>query len=299
MIYPAPTARSFGLGVPYLVAIHDLQHRLQPEFPEVSAGGVWEARERFFNESIQQATGVLVDSEVGREDVITFYGSLIELDQVHVLPFLPAPYLSRAATDEIDDVRRRHRLPDAYLLFPAQFWPHKNHVRVVHALAELRRRGCEIPVVMTGSATGEIRTQVLADVHREIDAGGITRSVSILGYVDDHTMACLYSGARGVILPTFFGPTNIPVVEAWSLDLPVLTSDIRGIREQCGDAAILVDPRSVASIADGLECLWTDADTRERVVAAGRLRIDAYGQDDFATRLGGILDSAAERIRSG
>ena len=45
MLYPSPTALSFETGLPYVMAIHDLQHRLQPEFPEVSANGEWERRE--------------------------------------------------------------------------------------------------------------------------------------------------------------------------------------------------------------------------------------------------------------
>jgi hypothetical protein len=74
MLYPAPISLSFEAGIPYVMAIHDLQHRLQPEFPEVSAYGEWERREYLFRNGIRHATLLLADSDVGKEDVLDFYG---------------------------------------------------------------------------------------------------------------------------------------------------------------------------------------------------------------------------------
>jgi glycosyltransferase involved in cell wall biosynthesis len=99
-------------------------------------------------------------------------------------------------------------------------------------------------------------------------------------------------------MPTFFGPTNIPVLEAWAFACPVLTSDIRGIREQVADAAVLVDPRSVESIAEGIYRLWTDEKLRLTVTEAGRRRLSSYTPDDFRNRLIEILDEAKDRVRS-
>ena len=81
---------------------------------------------------------------------------------------------------------------------------------------------------------------------------GLESQIRYGGYVPDEDMSGLYAGAVALTMPTFFGPTNIPVLEAWAYGCPVLTSDIRGIREQVGDAGVLVDPRSIESIADGI-----------------------------------------------
>ena len=96
MLFPAPKAIAFEAGLPYIMAVHDLQHRLQPEFPEVSADGEWEAREYLFRNGVEHALAVLVDSEVGREDVLNCYGELVSPERVKVLPFLPPPYLDPA-----------------------------------------------------------------------------------------------------------------------------------------------------------------------------------------------------------
>jgi glycosyltransferase involved in cell wall biosynthesis len=125
---------------------------------------------------------------------------------------------------------------------------------------------------------------------------GIEGQVRTLGYVSDEDVAGLYAGAVALVMPTFFGPTNIPFLEAWSLDCPVLTSRIRGIVEQVGDAAVTVDPKSVEGIADGIRKLWTHEPLRQTLIAKGRSRVRSHNPRDFRRRLREIIDAATERI---
>src|SRR5262249_4685872 len=95
MIYPVPDPLSFEAGVPYVMAIHDLQHRLQPDFPEVSADGEWESREYLFRNGSRYATLLLADSQTGKEDILTFYEPYgVTADRVKILPFAPTSYLA-------------------------------------------------------------------------------------------------------------------------------------------------------------------------------------------------------------
>jgi glycosyltransferase involved in cell wall biosynthesis len=99
-------------------------------------------------------------------------------------------------------------------------------------------------------------------------------------------------------MPTFFGPTNIPILEAWALDCPVITSDIRGVREQAGDAALLVDPTSPEALADAIRRVWQEDDTRAGLVRRGRARLGLYTREDYAARLDAVLDRAASLVRA-
>ena len=192
MIYPESTRLSFEAGVPYIMAIHDLQHRLQPEFPEVSADGEWERREYRFRNGARCAMLLLADSEVGKEDILNFYGSYgVTPDKVKVLPFLPACYL---ATDlsrvERERVRTIYRLPERYLFYPAQFWPHKNHARIVQALGLLKQEhNLDIPVVFCGSNAGEIRERTFREVMSLSSQLGREKQIHYLGYVPDEDMS--------------------------------------------------------------------------------------------------------------
>jgi glycosyltransferase involved in cell wall biosynthesis len=299
IIYPSPEPLSFETGFPYLMAIHDLQHRLQPEFPEVSANGEWERREYLFRNGTRHATLLLADSEVGKEDILNFYGSYgATSDRVKVLPFLPACYLGVDISEsERQRLRRAYRLPERYLFYPAQFWPHKNHARIVQALGLLKQEhNLKIPVVFCGSYTGEIRERTFREVMSLSSQLGLEKQIHYLGYVPDEDMSGIYAEAVALIMPTFFGPTNIPVLEAWAFGCPVLTSDIRGIREQVQHAGILVDPRSVEAIADGIYRLWTDENLARSLADLGRQRLANYTPADYRRRLMEILQEAKTRV---
>jgi len=302
VLYTAPKVLSFEAGLPYVMPVHDLQHRLQPEFPEVSANGEWERREYLFRNGTRYATLILADSEVGKEDILEFYGPYgVTPGRVKVLPFLPANYLSVDVPEgERIRVRQAYRLPKRYLFYPAQFWPHKNHARIVQALGLLREEGWdEIHVVFSGSYIGEIRARTFREVMKLSHRLGISSQVHYLGYVPDEDMSGLYSEAAGLIMPTFFGPTNLPILEAWAFGCPVLTSDIRGIREQVGDAGLLVDPRSVEAIAEGINRLWEDKALRQELAQRGSTRLASYTPEDFRRQLANIIQEASERVRQG
>jgi glycosyltransferase involved in cell wall biosynthesis len=301
MLYPVPSALSFETGIPYVMAIHDLQHRLQPEFPEVSANGEWERREYNFRNGARYATLLLADSEVGKEDILNFYGPYgVTPDRVKVLPFIPAYYLAPDVSEsERQRVRATYSLPERYLFYPAQFWPHKNHIRIVQALGLLKQaHQLTIPVVFCGSYDGEIREPTFREVMTFRSQLGLEGELLYLGHAPDEDMSGLYAGAAALVMPTFFGPTNIPVLEAWAFGCPVLTSDIRGVREQVGDAALLVDPASVEAIADGIHRLWTNRELGRTLADLGRRRLAAYTPEGYLCRLMEIVEEGKERVRS-
>ena len=300
MVHPVPGPLAFEAGIPYVMAIHDLEHRVHPEFPEVSRNGEWEFREYYFRNGSRYATLLLADSELGKEQILTFYGPYgVTEDRVKVLPFLPASYLAcDVAAEERQRVRTTYRLPERYLFYPAQFWAHKNHAGLVRALGLLKQeRRRAIDMVFAGSHSGELRTRVFQEVNALAHRLGVAAHVHYLGYIPDSDMSALYAGAVALVMPTFFGPTNIPVMEAWAFGCPVLTSDIPGVREHVNDAALLADPRSVEALADGIDRIWTDEALRTRFADRGRRRLSAYTPEDYRRRLMAILDEAKDRVQ--
>ena len=299
VIFPQPHPWAFQTGVPSIIAIHDLQHRLQPEFPEVSADGEWERREYVIRNCATFATRILVDSEIGKEHVLLFYGPYgVKPEQVQVLPFLPASTMPREVPAAARaSARRRHGIPDDYIFYPAQFWPHKNHARIIEALEQLKtRHGIVVHAVFCGSHTDAVRERHFELLMNMAGSCGVADQIHVLGFVSDDELAALYAGARALVMPTFFGPTNIPPLEAWALGCPVLTSDIPGIREQMGDAALLVDPRRVDQLADGIKRLWCDEALRLTLVERGTRRLAAYGPAEFRERLRAMLQSARSAL---
>lgn len=290
MIYPIAWSFSFECGIPYIFVIHDLQHRIQPEFPEVSAGGEWTRREVLNRNSIKYASAVFVDSQVGKEDVLAFYSDWITEDKIFILPYAPvAREHSRLIQPDEVDIRKKYSLPPRYFFYPAQFWEHKNHARIIDAIAIIHQEhGIDIPLVLVGSNIGpphERRGIIFFELVEKSRKLGISHLLFFLGSVPDEDMPRLYRQAVGLVMPTFFGPTNIPILEAWSLDCPVITSDLRGVRDQAGNAALLIDPKSAESIAQALLKLWTDPDLCKQLIENGFKRLDLFSFDMFQKKL--------------
>jgi glycosyltransferase involved in cell wall biosynthesis len=154
----------------------------------------------------------------------------------------------------------------------------------------------EVHVVLCGTHSGALRTRVYRDMMQEAERLRVGNRLHYLGYVPNEAMSALYAEAAGLVMPTFFGPTNIPVMEAWLFGCPVMTSNIRGIREQVGDAGLLVDPRSVEAIADGMSRLWEDSGLRTELAQRGSRRVTQYTLQDFTAKLTAIMAEAGQRV---
>lgn len=287
VLYVKPSIHTFLWPYPAVFPVHDLQHLLQPEYPEVSAWGEIARREYLYRNAIPRAAAVLADSTTGRNDIIANYA--VSPERVHVLAHLAPTYVSaRTSPEDLDSVRRRYDLPDEYSFYPAAFWLHKNHARLIRAQRLLvDEHGLRVPLVLAGSLNREYRR--IAAMVRELALGDMVR---FLGYVPDEEMPALYAMASALVMPTFFGPSNIPYLEAWRFGCPVITSSVHGLPDQVGDAAILVDPRDERSIAEGMWRLYSDPGLRQTLVERGRARVSTWTPQAFAHGLEEILSSS-------
>lgn len=107
----------------------------------------------------------------------------------------------------------------------------------------------------------------------------------------DEEITEIYRRARAMVMPTFFGPTNIPPLEAFALGCPVAVSRIYGMPGQVGDAALLFDPNSVDDIAAAIRQLWSDDELCRSLADKGIERAAAWGPRRFSKRLEAILNS--------
>ena len=293
IIYPGPFEISFKLNIPYVFTVYDLQHRIQPEFPEVSTNGVFEEREYRYSNALPNALAIIADSQVGKEDIVNLYH--INPDKIFVFPYLPPTYLNDKLTlNELNKVKSKYNLPDTYIFYPANFWHHKNHQLIIKAIALLKEKDLFIHAVFVGSKMDRWSGFKKAmDLARNLD---VINQVHYLGYVENEEMSALYKLSVGLVMPTFFGPTNIPYLEAFYLDCPIITSDIRGIREQVKDAAILVDPTSPEELAKAIVKLLKDKELRNRLIKNGHKVLDAWTYNDFSTELNRLLDYCIKNI---
>jgi len=279
-IFPAQDTWSYILPVNSLSPIHDLMHRYEKRFPEVSSGLTYQNRENHYKNVCRFSRGILVDSEVGKRQVIESYNVNEEI--LHVLPFIAPPYVYEK--DNIPKKNLEQRLPSKFFFYPAQFWKHKNHEQLVRATGYLCNKVPDIKIVFAGSSKN-----AYSDVRLLVSNSSLSDHVIFLGYIPDHDMVSIYRRARALIMPTYFGPTNIPPLEAFALGCPVAISNIYGIPEQVGDAALMFDPSNTHEIADVMYRLWTDDSLCISLSEKGRKRAALWNNVTFQRRFADII----------
>ncbi len=301
MLLLSPFLLAFVFKKPFVMPIFDLMHRVYPEFPEVSANGEANAREYVYINSTKFATLILVESEIGKADVLRFYGEYIDADRIRVLPMYPPVRRQPMPSEEdLARVRHKYRLPPRYFFYPAQFWRHKNHARILEALKLIAdETGERISLVLCGSYADYNRATNFKELQAKATQLGVADLVLYLGITPHDEMGALYAMSVGLVMPTFFGPSNLPPLEALHFGRPVVTSNIPGMPEQMGDSALLVDPRSSREIADAMLKLWRDEALGKDLVERGRKLLSTYTWDSFVQRVDEIMTEASDRVRAG
>jgi glycosyltransferase involved in cell wall biosynthesis len=268
---------------PYITIVWDLQHRLQPYFPEVSLDGQWEDRERNYLEILRRASFIITGTEVGKAEIQYFYQ--IPSERIKVIPF-PTPQFTSAIKKDIQYIFAKYNLPNNYLFYPAQFWPHKNHVGLLLAIKHLKDQyNLEFPLVFVGSDKGNISyiREVIAQLQ-------LSNQVHFLGFVPQEDIPHLYQNAFALTFVTFFGPDNLPPIEAMALGCPVIASNVSGATEQLGEAALLVDPKQPEEIALAVKSLWDDSSLRQRLIDLGFKRAKQWTTEDYVKKLYSVID---------
>ena len=174
------------------------------------------------------------------------------------------------------------REPGSYILYPANFWPHKNHEKLLAAFALLRKGHPELRLVLTGDDS-------LASKALREDLARMAPAVGVTGYVDDDELDRLMTGANCLVFPSLFEGFAIPVVEAMARGIPVACSRAASLPEVGGELACYFDPRDANSIADAVR---TAIELRKDAEFCSKLRRQAakFSFDQTTRR---ILDALA------
>jgi glycosyltransferase involved in cell wall biosynthesis len=266
----------FLTSIPSIYHPHDLQHVHLPEF---FSDAERRHRDLWYRAFADQAAVVSVTSEWGKRDLVQNLG--VPAEKIAVVPLAPAlaAYGAPLADTQRDAVLASKCIVRPYALYSAQTWPHKNHVRLVHAIRKLNDRGLDVDLVCTGTLN-----ENFPEIREAVAESNLQGQVRFLGYVTAGELQALYAGARCLVMPTLFEAAGGfgPVAEAFLAGVPVACSNVTSLPEQVGDAALLFDPLDEDAIASALEALWSDDELRATLTERGRANISRFSWDRVA-----------------
>jgi glycosyltransferase involved in cell wall biosynthesis len=259
---------------PTVVTLHDLQHLELPGF--FSRGE--RAFRRFAYEGAARRASVVVTPSAHARDMAA---ERVGVDPARVVVAPHGVDHSRFTPDGPEDG------PERFVYYPANLWPHKNHARLIEALARAEDRSIEL--VLSGKPDGAEKVLELAS------SLGVGERVTHLGYVAHEKVPALLRRARGMVFPSLFEGFGQPPLEAMACGCAVASSTRGALAEVCAGAVLELDPESVDSIAAAIDALASDDGLVSRLRAGGPERAREYTWARSAELHLGAYEQAVEQ----
>lgn len=263
-----------------VITVHDLTFLVVPQYahPELRAY-LSQAAPR----NIRGADHIFADSEATKHDLQRLLD--VPPERITVV-YVGADPRFQPLARETEQATARARLARAgapfgpYLLTVGTLEPRKNHVGLLRAFAQLRRRGAPHRLVIAGK-----RGWLYDPIFATVDELGLHDSVTFLNFFPEELLPTLYACADLFLLPSFYEGFGIPLLEAMGAGTPAIVADRPSLPEIAGGAALLVDPNDHAALADGAWGLLHNTEQRALLRRRGLARARDFAWRESAERV--------------
>ncbi len=251
-LFPLQGSLGQRFPVPWIGWIPDFQHKRLPDFFSEKER---QHRDKQFQTLIDDASHIVVSSWDAYEDLMHWFP--INSDRVSVFSFTSVA-TPRWYQQNPHHVVERFGLPEKYLMFPSQFWIHKNHRLLFEALSILRDTGMlDVSLVLTGQTYDYRWPEYFADLQNFINQQNLNKHVHILGLIDRQKQIQLLRCAAAVIQPSLFEGWSSLVEDCKTLGKRIYLSDLRVHREQSPQDSEYFNPSRAEELAELLARDWS------------------------------------------
>jgi glycosyltransferase involved in cell wall biosynthesis len=271
------------LDRPTVATLADVQEQF---FPQYFTAEQLALRADVYPRMAHAATLLITLSEFSKQSIGEAFG--VAADKVRVTHLAPNEEALSAAAEWPASLPR---LPERFVFYPANLYPHKNHDMLLRAVRVLNDRlGVDCGCVMTGhEASPGI------DIRERIAAQGLTGKALWLEYVAGGALRYLYEHAVALCFPSRFEGFGMPLAEAMWHGCPVIATPLASIPEVVGDAGLLVEPDERA-LADAIARLTRDGSLRQDLIRRGLERVRQFSAASLADATLAIFDEAVDRF---
>lgn len=280
-LFQTATVFNRSSSVRHVMVVHDIIPRLFPSYlAKYSQRFHWRMIER----GIRFADTVIAVSDSTRKDLFGYIG--LDPDRIRVVYPGVAPVFERLPSDgEIAVVLARYGLKRGYVYHGGGLEIRKNTEGVLRAYALLRaeqkKRLVSLPPLVISGKIYETTNKLATDVVGLIAELGLGDSVRLLGYVPETDLPSLYRAAKCFVFPSRYEGFGLPVLEALSMECPVIASSNSSLPEVCGEAALLVDGTDILDLAVAMDRVLTEVALRETFGLQGRRQAGRFSYVKF------------------
>ncbi len=265
--FVTPSALACSLqNLNYIYTLWDLSYKENVEFPEVRELGKNFIRDSIYRVALAKAF-LVITTHSKLSDLVSTYFS-VNPERIINVPLEVSPFLELKEEHRVSEEILKFK-SEEYLFYPAQYWSHKNHIRILQALKFIKESTGSCPaLVLSGDDKGNLRHLKAYVAKFELD-----ESVTFFKFLDYFDFNFLYRNAQVIIMPTYFGPNNIVPLEAWKLKKPLIYS--LGLEIESNAGALLVNPDNYKDLSNAILKV-RDQQLRKKLISQGQKAIKRY-----------------------
>jgi len=283
----SPTVSAYPhyfLNKPFVFTLHDMQEKYYPNYFTL-----YERFTRWVNNKtlVKYAYKIICESDYVKNDIIRFTKTIPE--KISVIESPPPEYLLNFTFNKSQfiNLRIKYNLPKKFLFYPAQTWPHKNHLKLVEAFSIVNEEYDDIYLILTGNINSNYK-----NILNRIDKLGIANKIKHLGCISYEELLYVYKMSIMLVMPTLFESVSIPIYESFFLKVPVCASNVVALPDQVGDAGILFDPNDVDDMAEKISILLSNENLRNEKKALGFEMVSNFNHKEYKDKLMDMLNQS-------
>ncbi len=279
---------SLKTDVPSIPVLHDINYEYYPE--DLPKMALWYYK-HYTPLFLAKAKQVLTVSEFSKQDIVKMYGT--DPAKIDVVYNGADSAYTKLNEDEKKAVKQKYSQGKDYFLYVSALHPRKNVRRLLEAFDKMKESsGADIKLVLVGPSY--FKNSEMMSVYEKMKH---KNDVVFTGRLEVNELCKVVGAAFAMAYVSYFEGFGIPIIEAIQCEVPVITSNVTSMPEVAGNAALLVDPFSVDSIADALLKIYKDVGVRQDLIDKARLRKDIFTWDRTADLTWKSIEKTLEKCR--
>lgn len=269
----------------FLITIPDVDHRHHMEFPEIAGNSEFERRDEIYSKALPKAIAIITNAEIIKKRLCYYYN--LSEQRIHIISLRPAEAINNFVFKKADNdfYVNKYNLNKRYIYYPAMYLPHKNHKTVIDVIKFLKEvHSINFHAVFSGSDVGYKKNLLSYCKHKNVE-----NLIHFIDFVDDTALPYIYKNAFAVVFPVLIGPTFTPVWESFKMEIPVIFSNLDGIKEVYGDAVVYVNPFDTEEIALAVKKLSENKLFLENLLARGRAQLENMNNNNSYLKIFEII----------
>lgn len=270
-----------------IVTIHDVIPLVFPSnFPKGIKGSLRLLGQRL---ALKNVSAVITDSHNSKRDINKYLD--YPLKNIYVVYLACSSEFKQIEQDSLlKRVKDQYKLPERFILYVGDINYNKNVLGLIKAFGKLKtkRQNKDLKLVLVGKAFKQKGLKELKEIKNLIGSLSLEKYVKILGWLDNKDLVGIYNLAAVYCQPSFYEGFGLPVLEAMSCGTPVVAANTSSLPEISSEAAIMVDPYSINSIAKGLSSVLDNPLTVKMLSKRGLKQAENFSWEKVAYETYGI-----------